>query len=379
MRVLMLSKACLVGAYQTKLEAIARAPDVELAVIVPPSWDDPDGSIALERSHTTGYELLVDPIRFNGHFHLYYFPRLGERLAQFRPDIVHIDEEPYNLATWLAMRDARAVGAKTLFFSWQNLERRYPPPFSLMERRVLAGADYAIMGNQEAARVWQAKGYVGPWRVIPQFGVDPDLFSPATSCEPGRPFTIGSANRRLVHEKGIDLLLRAAAGLPGDWQLHISGDGPALPQLRRLAAELGITDRVHFDGPLPSTRMADALRGLDVLALTSRTMPNWKEQFGRVLVEAMACGVPVIGTRSGEIPHVIGDAGLIVPEEDVDALRSALLQLITSDDLRRDLGLRGRRRVLERFTQAQIATETVEVYRAMMAAEARTWPAGMIK
>lgn len=369
MRVLMLSKACLVGSYQTKLEAIARFPDVELVTIVPPSWDDPDGRLTLERRHTEGYELLVDPIRFNGRFHTYYFPTLPRRLAHFRPHIVHIDEEPYNLATWLALRQARAAGAKTVFFSWQNLSRAYPPPFSVMERQVLARIDYAIMGNQEAVRVWQAKGYRGPQRVIPQFGVDPEHFSPPARRDPGRAFIIGSANRRLVPEKGVDLLLRAAAGLPGVWRLHIAGDGPELPALRRLAAELGLGARVHFDGPLASDQVAAYLRNLDALVLTSRTRPNWKEQFGRVLVEAMACGVPVIGSRSGEIPHVIGDAGLIVPEEDSDALRDGLLQLMQDDALRLALGQRGRQRVLERFTQAQIAAETVDVYRQMLARE----------
>jgi glycosyltransferase involved in cell wall biosynthesis len=105
---------------------------------------------------------------------------------------------------------------------------------------------------------------------------------------------------------------------------------------------------------------------MDVLALTSRTLPNWKEQFGRVLVEAMACGVPVIGSSSGEIPHVIGDAGLIVHEEDVDGLRNGLLQLMRDDALRLELGRRGRQRVLERFTQARVAAETVEIYRSML-------------
>jgi len=363
----MLSKACLVGIYQTKLEAIARSPDVELVTIVPPSWDDPDGRVTLERRYTDGYQLLVDPIRFNGRFHYYYYPTLPDRLARFRPDIVHIDEEPYNLATWLAMRQARAAGAKTLFFTWQNIARRYPPPFNLMERQVLANADYAIMGNQEAVKVWRDKGYCGPHRVIPQFGVDPELFAPPANRDPGRAFIIGSANRRLVPEKGVDLLLRAAAGLPGVWRLHIAGDGPNLPQLRQLAAELGIAGRVHFDGGIPSDQIPAYLRNLDALALTSRTLPNWKEQFGRVLVEAMACGVPVIGARSGEIPHVIGDAGLIVPEEDVDAVRAGLLQLMQNDGLRLELGRRGRERVLEHFTQAQVAADTVDVYRSMLA------------
>lgn len=366
MRVLMLSKACLVGSYQTKLEAIARYPDIELFVIVPPSWDDPDGRVLLERRFTDGYELLVDPIRFNGRYHYYYFPTLSYRLAQIRPDIVHIDEEPYNLATWLGMRQARAAKAKTIFFTWQNLARRYPPPFNLLQRQVFDFADYAIMGNLEAVEVSRSKGYLGPTRVIPQFGVDPDLFSPPPARDHGRTFTIGSANRRLVEEKGVDMLLRAAAKLPGVWRLHIAGDGPETRPLQRLAMELGITARVHFDGVIPSDQMPAYLNDMDALALTSRTLPNWKEQFGRVLVEAMACGVPVVGSSSGEIPNVIGDAGIIIHEEDVDGLRHALLKLMRDDALRLELGRRGRQRVLERFTQAQVAAETVEVYRSML-------------
>lgn len=367
MRILMLSKACLVGAYQTKLEEIGRCDDVELTVIVPPVWLDPAGPVELERAHTTGYKLLVDPIRFNGQFHYYYFPRLKKRLEQFRPDIVHIDEEPYNLATWLAMRQAQAAGAKALFFSWQNLERRYPFPFNLLEKKVLSGVNYAIMGNQDAARVWQAKGYAGPYQVIPQFGVNPAFFQPPARREAGRGFVFGSANRRLVPEKGDDVLLRAAAELPGIWRLQIAGDGPARPSLEKLARELGIADRVDFVGPIASMAMPAFLRQLDVLVLASRTLPNWQEQFGRVLVEAMACETAVIGAETGEIPHVIGDAGLTFPEDDVAALRAHLQRLMQLPEERAELGRRGRLRVLAKYTQSQIAAQTTAVYREMMA------------
>ncbi|MFQ5399695.1 MAG: glycosyltransferase [Anaerolineae bacterium] len=362
----MLSKACQVGAYQTKLEEIARFDDVELAVIVPPFWRDPSGLVTLERAHTTGYQLLVDPIRFNGHYHLYYFHRLKQRLAQLRPDIVHIDEEPYNLATWLAMRQARAVGARPLFFSWQNLNRRYPFPFSWMQRQVLNGVDFAIMGNQEAVEVWRAKGYRGRSAVIPQFGVNPEIYSPRQHRDEGQGVVIGSANRRLVREKGVDLLIRAAARLPGAWQLRIAGDGPERPSLERLAKELGIAERVQFVGNISSGQMSAFLRELDILVLASRTLPNWKEQFGRVLVEAMACEVVVVGACSGEIPNVIGTTGLIFPEDDIEALYADLQRLMQSAELRAELGKKGRQRVLERYTQAQIAAQTVVVYRDMM-------------
>ncbi len=367
MKILMLSKACLVGAYQRKLEEMARFDDVELTVIVPPVWLDPAGLVELERAHTQGYRLLVDPIRFNGHFHTYHFPKLKQRLAEIRPDIVHIDEEPYNLATWLALRQSRQVGAKTLFFSWQNLAKQYPLPFRYLEKEVLAGVDFAILGNQEAACVWRNKGYTGPHRVIPQFGVDPDLFCPPSQRDAGRGFIIGAANRRLLPEKGVDVLLRAVAELPGIWRLHIAGDGPSRPSLVQLARDLGISERVFFDGPISSLQMPAYLQQLDVLVLSSRTMPNWKEQFGRVLIEAMACETAVIGASSGEIPHVIGNAGLIFEEEDVAGLRSHLITLMGDRELQYQLGQHGRERVLQHYTQRQIAAQTVTVYRDILA------------
>ncbi len=365
MRVLMVSKACLVGAYQTKLEAIARHDGIELVVIVPPSWDDPAGRVPLERSHLEGYRLLVDPIRFNGHYHFHYYPRLPARLAALRPDILHMDEEPYNLATYLALRAARRHGARTLFFSWQNLRQRYPFPFSWMERQVLAGADHAIMGNRAAVDVWRAKGYRGPATVIPQFGVSIEQFRPAEGRDAGRAFTIGATGRRLVRSKGLDLLLRAAAGLPGVWRVHIAGEGPEGPRLAALAESLGIADRVIFDGVIPSDQMPAYLRQLDVLVLPSRTTPQWMEQFGRVLIEAMACGVPVVGADSGEIPHVIGDAGLVFPEEDVAALHGHLRALLEDPGRARALGRAGRERATAHYSQAQIAAQTVAVYRQM--------------
>ncbi|MBE9507666.1 MAG: glycosyltransferase, partial [Chloroflexi bacterium] len=173
MRILMISKACLVGAYQRKLEEIARFPDVELMVAVPQSWREGSRVIRMERAHTTGYELVVEPIAFNGNFHLHFYPRLGRLIRAFAPDIVHVDEEPYNLATFHALRLARRSGARVLWFTWQNLNRRYPPPFRLIERYNLRHTDYAIAGSAGAAAVWREKGYAGPLAVIPQFGVDP--------------------------------------------------------------------------------------------------------------------------------------------------------------------------------------------------------------
>jgi len=365
MRVLMISKACLMGIYQRKLEEIARFPDVELTVAVPPSWRDGSRLIRLERAHTTGYDLVVEPIAFNGSFHLHFYPRLARLLRTFAPDVVHVDEEPYNFATFHALRLARRSGARVLWFTWQNLNRRYPLPFRLIERYNLRHADYGVAGSQGAATVWREKGFAGPLAVIPQFGVDPDIFAPRPAeRDPARGFVIGYAGR-LVPEKGADLLLEAVAGMGGMWRLTVMGAGPERGRLEGLARRLGLDDKVSFEGVIPSLRMPAFYRELDALVLPSRSRPNWVEQFGRVLVEAMACGVPVIGSDCGEIPTVVGDAGLIFPEEDVGVLRQHLMRLMREADLWTDLARRGRQRVLAHFTQAQIAAQTVAVYRTM--------------
>lgn len=369
MRVVMVSKACIVGAYQTKLEALARQPDIELSVIVPPYWKGPEGTTWLERRHLAGYQLIVSPMRFNGQFHIHYYPELGRWLRRLKPDILHMDEEPYNLATYLGLRAGRAEGARTLFFTWQNLYRRYPWPFRAWEQACFRMADYALAGNEGARDVLRQKGYGGPIAVIPQFGVVPEQFArPSTpASRPAHVLHIGYAGR-LVPEKGVDVLLRALAGMPGSWRAFIVGSGPHEKALKRLASQLGLGTQVEFRGRLASGDMPAFLHQLDVLVLPSVSRPNWVEQFGRVLVEAMAAEVAVVGSDCGEIPHVIGEAGLIFPEGDSAALRECLLRLAEDRALRERLIQAGRARVLAHFTQEHIAQQTYQVYQAMLRA-----------
>ncbi|NLE75645.1 MAG: glycosyltransferase family 4 protein, partial [Chloroflexi bacterium] len=293
----------------------------------------------------------------------HWFRGLGRLIASIRPDIVHMEEEPYNLATALALRAAKRAAARTVFFTWQNLNRRYPLPFRLLERYCYRAANHAIAGNRDAERVLRAKGYAGPIAVLPQFGVDENRFRPGS----GRPpvFNIGYVGR-FVPGKAVDLLLRAAAGLPGEWRLSLLGSGTERKALARLSGELGIADRVTWQLPVSSGEVPRHLQGLSCLVLPSISLPNWVEQFGRVLIEAMACGVPVIGSDSGEIPHVIGDAGLVFSEGDAGGLRDHLARLQAEPGLAEALGELGRQRVLEHFTQASIARRTAAVYAEMM-------------
>jgi len=376
----MLSKALVVGAYQKKAEELAALPGVELTVAVPPSWSEP-GAVEqrLERRFTRGYRLVELPIWFNGRHHVHFYPAIGRLVATVRPNIFHIDEESFNLATVLAMRAGVRHGARCCFYNWANIDRRYPPPFSWFERYSFRHAAHAIAGAHEAAQILRCHGYTGPITVLPQFGVDPEIFAPATDRvgdkETSRQgdsegsnllvspsFVVGYLGR-LVPQKGLLDLVATLPLLPAHIRLRLIGDGVQKPQLLAQAAALGVRARVElleWTSDVPGE-----LRRLDALALPSRTTKNWKEQFGRVLIEAMSCGVPVIGSSSGEIPNVIGDAGMIFPEGDVPALAAAIRRLAGDPALRAELGRGGRARVLERYTQAALARQYYEVYRSM--------------
>lgn len=365
MKVLMVSKACCVAAYRRKLEEMACL-GIDLTLVVPPYWQQAGRRIPLEPGHTEGYRLVVLPAAFNGHFHLHFYPGLRDLLADVQPDLVHLDEEPYDFVTFHGARLAHRVGAKVVFFTWQNLRRRLPPPFTLFQRSIFRQAAGALAGNAEAISILRERGWQGPTELLPQFGVDETLFCPAPeTSKDASSFHIGYAGR-LVPEKGLPVLLEAVAHLQGDWCLTLVGEGPQRAELEAQAWQLGIAERVEFRRGMPSTEMPRFYQELDALVLPSLTRPNWKEQFGRVLVEAMACGVPPVGSNSGEIPNVMGDAGLVFPEGEAAALAAQLQRLKDDAALRQELGERGRARVLSQYTHRSIAEKTAAFYERVL-------------
>jgi glycosyltransferase involved in cell wall biosynthesis len=174
-------------------------------------------------------------------------------------------------------------------------------------------------------------------------------------------FTVGYVGR-FVEEKGIRVLLQALGAVNFDFQLLMLGRGPLEAEIRSFAAERGWGNRLKLVSGVGHSDMARYQNAMDVIVVPSLTRPFWKEQFGHVIVEALACGVPVIGSDSAEVPNVIAGAGLVTPEGNVAALTEALNRLAASPNLRQQLGQAGRRRVLENYTNQRIAQTLLDFF-----------------
>jgi glycosyltransferase involved in cell wall biosynthesis len=351
-----------------KVELLAQQPDLRVGHVYPRLWQDE--LMRVEQNGLAGQPFEATPVAMSRpadpHRGVYHTLTFGMR--RFQPHIVHAEEEPDSLAALqIALaRRAFAPKARLALNTWQNLDRPLARHVRLILRITLRASDSVLCANQTAVNLLRRRGYAKTAFVLPPIGVDTRVFEPAPHASPGVEFHVGYVGR-LVAEKSIETLIDAVAQLGATQppvRLSLIGSGAHQAALQAYAASLG--DRVRFIPPLPPEQVAQRLRRLDALALPSRTTPVWQEQFGRVLIEAMACKVPVIGSDSGAIPEVIGDAGLIFPEGDAAALAGCLRELIESPSLRAELAERGYARAMRHYTQECIAEQTADFYRWLM-------------
>jgi glycosyltransferase involved in cell wall biosynthesis len=372
MKILMITKTLAEFANaQGKIREIAKR-NVELTVVSPAQWGG--RTRELQRVKPEGYELLVSECLFSGAAsvrlgnHLHVYRKIPNVIGRQKWDLVHIDEEPFNLATYHALKGCQRHQAQAIFTTWQNLMKRYPPPFNFFEKYVHENAKGAIAGNAEGLDVLRRRGFAKPAAHIPQLGVDPNVFRKQDATALRKKlgiegiFALGFVGR-LSPEKGLDTLVKAMTLLPADCVLVLVGDGPERTKIKAMTCNYGISARVRWVPWVNSGEVAEYMNAFDVIALPSRTRWNVKEQFGRVLVEAMACETCVVGSDSGEIPCVVGDAGLIFHEGDERELARCVSRLMHDSCLRDELQCRGRQRVLTHFAYAKIAADTVSFYK----------------
>jgi glycosyltransferase involved in cell wall biosynthesis len=201
--------------------------------------------------------------------------------------------------------------------------------------------------------------------VIPN-GVDLDLFRPATSTTrasetaPIRCLAVA----RLVERKGLGELIRSFALLPrGQFQLEIVGEGPDRELLRQLAEQLGVIREIRFCGSLDRAAVAERYRAADLF-----TLPSSAEAFGNVFAEALASGLPIVGSTVGGIPELVehGVNGLLIDPGQPIALARAIEYLACDPELRQMMGARNRAKAEATLQWSQATARYLATYEAAM-------------
>jgi len=340
---------------------LAARQDLDLHLVVPARWQEFGRRMIADPPNDPGLNVHVLPIRFPHagpmSWYLHFYPGLNRLVSELRPDVIHLWEEPWSA---VALQASFLKGAAALVMEVdQNIRKRLPPPFEWMRRHVIRRTDFVLARSPDAAAVVQAIGYRGPVRPI-GYGVDRQTFacrrSPLATQSRTTQLRIGYVGR-IVEEKGLDDALDAIARTESRVTLAIMGEGPHEGRLHRRAAALGLADRVEMRGWGQPAEVASFLHSLDVLILLTRTTASVVEQFGRVIVEAQSCGIPVIGSSCGAIPSVVGAGGWIVPERSPEKLAALLDRIANDRDTLRAKAQLAQRNVSTRFTYEVVADD----------------------
>jgi glycosyltransferase involved in cell wall biosynthesis len=388
MKILVASHSYIVDLNCEKFRTLASLePDLEVTVIVPKCWR-PGGvqNKVIETRHWQDGSFRVVPVSNfsqNNQGLLCFGADLISLLREFRPDVIQVEQGSKALAYAQLITLNRLLGlhAKNLFFTWWNLPYELKFPVSQLEAYNLRHTHGVVSGNQDGADILRQRGYKGLIQVMPQLGVDETRFRPCAQPELAtqleiqpHEFVVGFVGR-FVAEKGLLTLCKALTGMKEQaWKWLLLGRGPLKQTLIEAASAAGVADRLIWVESVPHDQVPKYINLMNTLVLPSETTEQfktltsagWKEQFGHVLIEAMACHVPVVGSDSGEIPHVIGQAGLTFPEGNADALKSCLLQLIEQPDLSTELGKRGYDRMLTHYTNHALAQKQLNFYREII-------------
>lgn len=351
--VAVVSHACVLPAnQQVYVELASRGVGVHL--VVPRRWSSEyapegfDAHVAPELRGNVTFANVLGRGRPQRHA---YLAACTSMLRRIRPSVVFIEEEPFSVAalqwSWAARRLGLPFGVQLA----ETLDRRLPAVAQRWRHDVLARAAFVAARSPAAAALATSWGATGLVQVVPH-GVDAADERPM----PDGPFTIGFVGR-LAPEKGIEDLLDAFESLEIDARLVVAGDGPLRDRVS------GAGERVRLLGAVPHASVGDVYAMSDLTCVPSRTTATWEEQFGRVLVESLAHGVPVLATATGSIPWVVGETGggILVPERDPDELARAITERAADRVGTAALGHEARPRALAAFSIPRVATNFLEL------------------
>lgn len=373
MKILRIWHAAVVAEYRKKVRAIANFPDVDLTLLIPRKWKEGGKEVyyQFDEKIDTVYSTVVGRIARQNNIRRYFFlTGLWKTMKQTRPDVIDLEEEPYSYVARqvIYFRNLLGLNSKIIFHSATNIQKQLKNPFAKIQENTFSEASAAIVRNQEAESYLQNNGFNGPI-FLSGNGIDCNHFSPGDSSKLREKFNLGDKKvvgfvGNLRTGKGLFTLLSAFEKLPKDTVLLLIGGGHLFDDIKRIANSKGFAERLILTGQIDHMQLPDYYRLMDVFVLPSETGMRWKESFGRVLIEAMACGIPVIGSSSGAIPDTILDAGIVFSEKNVKELVEAINKLLIDKGLLQKYKKAGLQRAGE-FSWDSIAKINYEVYQSV--------------
>lgn len=272
------------------------------------------------------------------------------------------------------------LGFKFILSWWENIPHRavFDEKTSYHKRHIMHKVDMFLPFTQMAKRTLLIEGVPEEKIEVVYPGVDLERFKPGRKPEkllsknniPKNAFVVLYVGK-LVSWKGVHNLIYAAKILKErgvkDFIVAVAGKGAQKENMERLMKETSTEEHFRFLNFVSYDEVPNAYRMADVFVLTSYPTMTWQEQFGMVLIEAMACGKPVISTKSGSIPEVIGDAGMLIPSGDFSELAGTVERLMSDNNLRDVFGKKGRERAEMQFDAKKNALKFYEVYKKVSA------------
>jgi phosphatidylinositol alpha-1,6-mannosyltransferase len=348
-------------------QELARNGEWDVTAVGPSRFHGDFGWHTLEAQPSEACNVVSVPVRPGRPIHLMLYGRKLSELLREPWDLVHCWEEPYVAAAAQVLVNTPAE-VPVVFATFQNIAKHYPPPFSWIERYTMArAAGIVAFGRTSREIVVERAPADTPVRAISP-GVDVEQFAPDPGARVRVLRKLGWKDGvavvgflgRFVPEKGCVFLTRVLDRLERPWRAIFVGSGPLESELRKWAGHYG--DRVRIETGVAHADVADYLNAMDLLCAPSQTTVRWREQFGRMLIEALSCGVPVIASDSGEIPDVLADAGVVVGEGDEQAWTRTLRDLLDDTARLEHLSRRGRQMAVERFAWHVIARQHLEFF-----------------
>jgi glycosyltransferase involved in cell wall biosynthesis len=290
---------------------------------------------------------------------------LGHVLEE-RPDLVHLHfVRPYSPL----VAAAAAAGAKIIVHDHVSLVPRtgLRQTFKFARGKLLNPlVDLRLAVSEHTASTVRDSHGVAPDRVrVIENAIDLSRFQKLDGGRLREELRVDRAKlvvsvARLEEEKGGGMLLRAFARVGGDAHLVLVGAGSCEHAWKRLASDLGIGFRVHFLGL--RNDVEHILAASDLVVVPSQ----WEEAFGLAVIEAMAAEKAVVVTRSGAMPAIVGDAGVVVPKHDLDAMAAAIRELLADGARAAELAAKGRARVEVRYGMDRYVREMLAVYAELL-------------